>query len=166
MLIRFKEVQAKVFSKKSAPRSPLTAANEEHADMGACKDDVGTDIPASELATIFLLTSLVLLPENSRSREVVTLKAVFGLSLLANLYHSNVIAFDMMGVDEAHDLDTCEPTVCQYIAETDLVLDGSANHLDSEVNLAYGNSPIRVWIAASLSHSLLYLLMSSFSLIP
>lgn len=106
--------------------------------MGIRKYNLGTDIPASEFSAVFLLTTFVQFLDNGRSCEVFTLKAVFGFSFLADLYHSYIVAFDMSGTDETYYLGACIPAVCQYIAETDFMLDGSSDHLDSEVNLVYG----------------------------
>ena len=44
----------------------------------------------------------------------------------------------MAGADELDNLGTCEPTVCQYIAEAYLLLDSPSDHLNGEVNLAHG----------------------------
>ena len=137
-LICFKESQVKVSRKQSAPWASLAATDEEQADLGVCKDDIGTDVPALELAAVLLLAPFVQLLDNSRSSEILALETVFGLTFFTDLYHSDIVTFDMAGTDETYYLSACKPTVCQHITETDFVLDGPANHLDGEINLAHG----------------------------
>ena len=137
-LICFKESQVKVCRKQSAPWSSLTATDEEQADMSVREDNISTDVPALEFATVLLLAPLVQFLDDSRSSEVLALETVLGLTFLTDLYHSDIVTFDMAGTDETYYLSACKPTVCQHITETDIVLDGPANHLDGEINLAHG----------------------------
>ena len=132
------ETKRKVCRKQSAPWASLAATDEEQADMSVCEDNISTDIPALEFAAVFLLAPLVQLLDNGRGGKVLALETVFGLTFLTDLYHSDIVALDMAGTDETHYLGACKPTVCQHIAETNLVLDSPANHLDGEVNLAHG----------------------------
>ena len=131
------ESQREVSREQSAPWTTLAATNEEEPDMRACKDDIGTHVPALELAAVLLLTPLVQFPDDGRSRKVLALKAVPGLALLTDLYHSDVVALDMTGAYELDDLGACEPAVSQHIAEAYLLPDSPANHLYGEVNLAH-----------------------------
>ena len=130
------ESQRKVSREQSAPWTTLAATNEEKPDMRVCKDDIGTHVPASELATVLLLTPLVQSLDDGRGCKVLALKAVLGLALLTDLYHSDVVALDMAGADKPDYLGACEPAVSQYIAEAYLMLDSPADHLYGEVNLA------------------------------
>lgn len=132
------ESQREVCREQSAPWTSLAATDEEQADLGVCKDDIGTDVPALELAAVLLPAPFVQLLDNGRSGEVLALEAVLGLAFLPDLYHSDIVALDMAGADELDNLGTCEPTVCQYIAEAYLMLDSPSDHLDGEVNLAHG----------------------------
>lgn len=136
--VGFKKSIVKIGRKQSAPRVSLAAAYEEETYMSVSKDDIDSDMPASELAAVSLLVPLVRLPENGRSRELLVLKAVFGFTILTDLYHPDVVAPDMAGTDEAHYLSACKPAVSQHIAETNFVPDGPANHIDGEINLAHG----------------------------
>ena len=139
------ETERKVCREQSAPWASLAATDEEQADMSVCEDNVSTDVPTLEFATILLLAPFVQLLDNGGSGNVLALETVLGLTFLPDLYHADVVALDMAGVDEAHDFGTCEPTVRQHITEVNLLLDGSANHLDGEVNLAHGiliNTPL------------------------
>lgn len=135
--IHFKESQPQVCSKQSVPRTSLAPAYEERAYMDVGKYYICTDVPASELTAVFLLALFGLLPDDSRCREVLTLKAVFGFSLLSYLYHSDIVALDMAGADEAHYLGTGEPAVCQHIAEVNFLRDSSADHLHREIDLVH-----------------------------
>ena len=132
------ETKRKVCRKQSAPWASLAATDEEQADMSVCEDNISTDIPALEFAAVFLLAPLVQLLDNGRGGKVLALETVFGLTFLTDLYHPDIIALDMAGTDETDNPGTCKPAVCQYIAETDFVFDGPANHLDGEINLAHG----------------------------
>ena len=131
------ESQREVSREQPAPWAALAAANAEEPDMRVCKDDVGTHVPALELAAVLLLASLVLLLDNGRSREILVLETVLGLALLADLYHSDVVALDVTGADELDNLATCEPAVSQHIAEAYLMLDSPADHLYGEVYLVH-----------------------------
>ena len=148
--ICLEESQRKVGCEKSAPWPALAATNEEEPDMRVCKDNVGTHVPASELTTVLLLTPIPQFPDDGRSSKVPSLKAVSGLSFLTNLYHSDVVTFDMAGAYESDYLGTCEPTVSQYIAKAYLMPDSPSYHLYGEVNLAH-----RVLVKASLDGSIL-----------
>ena len=144
-LVCLEESQREVCREQSVPRASLAATDEEQADLGVCKDDIGTDVPALELAAVLLLAPFVQLLDNGRSCEVLTFEAVLGLAFFTDLYHADIVTLDMTGADEAHYLGTCKPAVSQYISEADLMLDGSANHLYGEVNLAHGiliNTPL------------------------
>ena len=143
------ESQREVCREQSAPRPSLAATDEEQADLGVCKDDIGTDVPALELAAV-LLAPFVQFLDNGRSGEVFAFKAILGLTFFPDLYHADVVASDMTGADEAYYLGAGKPAVSQYISEAYLMLDSPANHLYGEVNLAHG----------------IHLLESSFSLIP
>ena len=132
------ESQREVSREQSAPWISLAAKDEEQADLGICKDDIGTDVPAFELAAVLLLSPFVQLLDNGRRCEILAFEAVLGLAFFPDLYHAEVVTLDMTGADEAHYLGTCKPAVSQYISEADLVLDSLANHLYGEVNLAHG----------------------------
>ena len=54
----FEESQREVSREQSAPWSALAARNEDEPDMRVCKGDVGTQVPAPELAAVFLLPPL------------------------------------------------------------------------------------------------------------
>ena len=165
--ICFKETQVKSCCKQSAPCASLAATDEEQADWGVCKDDIGTDVLALELAAVLLLAPFVQLLDNGGSCEILAFEAVLGLAFFTDLYHADVVTLDMTGADEAHYLGTCKPAVSQYISETDLMLDSPANHLyvvRSILLMAY--SSIRLCMAMSSSRSMVYLRESSFSLIP
>ena len=148
--ICLEESQRKVGCEKSAPWPALAATNEEEPDMRVRKDNIGAHVPASELTTVLLLTPLPQFPDDGRNSKVPALKAVSGLSFLTNLYHSDVVTFDMAGAYELDYLGTCEPTISQYIAKAYLMLDSPAYHLYGEVNLAP-----RVLVKASLDGSIL-----------
>lgn len=132
------EAQGKVCGEHSAPRPSLATTYEEDTDCRICEDDIRTHIPASELSAILLLTPFVQLPDDGRSREILALETVLGLTFLTYLYHSDIVTFDMARADEADYFGTCKPTVCQHITEADSVLDCPANHLNGEVYLAHG----------------------------
>ena len=144
-LVCFGESQREVSREQSAPWATLAAANEEEPDMRVCKDDIGTHVPATELTTVLLLAPLVQFLDDGRGCKVLALKAVLGLALLTDLYHSDVVAPDMTGADELDNLGTCEPAVSQHIAEAYLMPDSPADHLYGEVNLAH-----RVLVKAGL----------------
>lgn len=131
------ESQREVSREQSTPRTTLAATNEEEPDMRVCEDYIGTHVPASELTTVLLLTPLVQFLDDGRSRKVLAIKAVLGLALLTDLYHSDVVVLDMAGADELDNLATCEPAVSQHIAEAYPMLDSPADHLYGEVNLAH-----------------------------
>ena len=132
------ESQREVCREQSAPWTSFAATDEEQADMGVCKDDIGTDVPALELAAVLLLAPFVQFLDNGRSGEVFAFKAILGLTFFPDLYHADVVASDMTGADEAYYLGAGKPAVCQHVTEMNLVLDGSADHLNGEVNLAHG----------------------------
>ena len=139
------ESQREVCREQSAPWTSLAATDEEQADLGVCKDDIGTDVPALELAAVLLLAPFVQFLDNGRSGEFLAFKAILGLTFFPDLYHADVVTLDMAGADEAHYLGTCKPAVSQYISEAYLMLDSPANHLYGEVNLAHGiliNTPL------------------------
>ena len=139
------ESQREVSREQSAPWTSLAATDEEQTDLGVCKVDIGTDVPALELAAVLLLAPLVQFLDNGRSCELLTFEAVLGLAFFTDLYHADVVTLDMTGADEAHYLGTCKPAVSQYISEVYLMLDSPANHLYGEVYLAHGiliNTPL------------------------
>ena len=139
------ESQREVCREQSAPWTSLAATDEEQADLGVCKDDIGADVPALELAAVLLLAPFVQLLDNGRSGEFLAFETVLGLSFFADLYHADVVTLDMAGTDEAYYLGTCKPAVSQYISEAYLMLDSPADHLYGEVNLAHGiliNTPL------------------------
>ena len=80
---------------------------------------------------------MVRLLDDGRGCNILALKAVLGLALLADLYYSDIVALDMTGVDEPDNLGECEPAVSQHIAEAYLLFDAPACHLYGEVNLAH-----------------------------
>ena len=81
-LVCLEESQREVCREQSVPRASLAATDEEQADLGVCKDDIGTDVPALELAAVLLLAPFVQLLDNGRSCEVLTFEAVLGLAFL------------------------------------------------------------------------------------
>ena len=139
------ESQREVCREQFAPWASPAATDEEQADLGVCKDDIGIDVSALELAAVLLLALFVQLLDYGRSCEVLAFEAVLRLAFFTDLYHADVVTLDMAGADEAHYLGTCKPAVSQHIAEAYLMLDSPANHLYGEVNLAHGiliNTPL------------------------
>jgi len=149
------ESQREVGCEQSAPWPTLAATDEEEPDMRVGKDDISTHIPASELAAVLLLSPFIQLPDDGRSRKFLALKAVLCLTLLTDLDHSDIVAFDMTGADELDNPGTGEPAVSQHVAEAYLMLDSPADHLYGEVDLTH-----RVLVKASLDGSLLIPLCS------
>ena len=146
----FEESQREVSREQSAPWATLATTNEEEPYMRVSKDNIGTHVPASELAAVLLLTPLVQFLDDGRSRKFLALKTVLGPALLTDLDHSDVVALDMTGADELDNLGTCEPAVCQHIAKAYLMLDSPADHLYGEVDLAH-----RILVKAGLDGCIL-----------
>ena len=116
------------------------------------------------LRLYFFSPPFVQLLDDGRCRKFLTLEEVLGIPLLTDLYHSDIVALDMTGTDEPDYLGTCEPAVCQHIAEAYFLSDGPADHLYGKVYLAHG-----VLRKADLDGGVLvtlYLLESSLSLMP
>ena len=132
------ETYRKVCRKQSAPWAPLAATDEEQADMSVCEDNISTDVPALEFAAVLLLAPLVQLPDNGRGSEILMLGTVLGLTFFTDPDHSDIVTLDMTRADETYNLGTCKPAVCQHITEAHFLLNGPANHLDGEINLAHG----------------------------
>ena len=94
----------------------LAATNEEETDIRVCKDNVDTHVPASELTTVFLLPPLSQFLDNGKSNKILALKAVFGLALLINLFHSKVAS----------------PTLLTRDGEVDQLLAGIVSNAEEE----------------------------------
>ena len=148
------EAKPEVSREQTAPRSALAAAYEEEPDMRVGEDNVGTHVPASELAAVLLLTPFAQLLDDGRGSKILALEAVLGFSLLTDLYHPYVVAPDMAGADELDNPGACEPAVSQHVAEAYLMLDSPADHFYGEVYLAHrilvktgldGNVPVPLY---------------------
>lgn len=109
----FEEIQPRVGSKQTVPFASLCAPDKEQPDRDTPENGVINDVVASEHTAIFL--QFEFLPEfyKGRGGEVAMLRMIFRLSVLADLYHSEPVAFDTAAVDELDDFLIGEPAVGQ-----------------------------------------------------
>ena len=98
--VGFEEVKPGVRGDEPAPCAVLGAPYEEHPAADAGEGDVRRDVPAPQLPAVLLRLFLVKVLDEGGCREVLPPKTVLGLSFLADLDASEIMAFDVAGVDE------------------------------------------------------------------
>lgn len=103
----------------------------------AGKDNIRAHVAASEFAGIPLFSSFAENLDDGGSVEVLLPEVMLRGAGITNLYHSDIVTLEVSAVDELDNLGTREPTVCQYIAELDLVRDCPSYHLYGKANLVH-----------------------------
>ena len=129
------EVKPGVRGDKSAPRAVLGAPYEEQPAVDTIEGDICRDVPAPQFLAVFLRLFLIEVPDEGGCREVLPPETVLGLSLLADLDASEIMAFDVSGMDEADHFLAGEPTVGKQVLEVDAPLDGGPHHVHRKRDL-------------------------------
>ena len=132
--IGLEEIELAIGGNESVPLATLVSLGEEQTDIAPCKDDIHSDVPASQ--TTAVLASLLGFVEDGCELVGRVLLTFIYVLRLAHLDHSEIVAPDVAGSDEQDDLCTGKPTVGQHIVEMNLALDDATDHLNHQRNLA------------------------------
>ena len=93
---------------------------------------------ASEFTGIPLFFSFAENLDDGGSVEVLLPEVILCGAGITDLYHPDIVTLEVSAADGLGNLGTRKPTVCQYIAEPDLVRDSPSYHLYGKVNLVHG----------------------------
>lgn len=130
-----KELQTAVCGYQAVPVSVLGFAHKEEPYRHAIKTAVYGNVETFEFSAELGLLGAGMLSHDVFRREILFSDTVL---CIAHLYHSEIMAFYMLGQDVLDYSRTCEPAVSQHIIKLKLVTYRPVDHFFHDVHLAAG----------------------------
>ena len=137
-LIRFVEVKRSICCKDATPWGILAASHIKQAHSHIINESVHDNIMAAVSAAILHALGLGgTLADDGFGRKLVTiLDEGESHALFAHFNHAEIVTFDSSCLDKPNYFLARKPTVSQKVIEPISVLDGSADHIFEQFNLA------------------------------
>ena len=132
--VGFEEFELDVRSHQSVPCAPFASPDKEQAHLCVCKGHLCHDVMAAQPSAVPPFALFVKVLNQGRRSIGLSVQKVFCPDAFSYLDHTQVIALDAAGADEADDILAREPTVCQHIPEPDALADGAPDHFEHQVD--------------------------------